>query len=568
LHDVGAEAGVTMHETEAMNANEPTDVKEVASSHDPLLADVFASLADAMVETLERRPELRATLRRFAAWLREIAAEPQPATTEGPADSAPVGVSTETLGGRGELPPPWQTVTLHLGDALTDVAVPRGENEPLGLVNSPSRTLNEPPIRHHPAARVKPVEAPPDLRLVVRRCQLKVETCRWAVERRKRQADRSDFDALIRPTDQRLLSAARSLPNCYVWPLDKYLALPSDLELETAAGCYENLSAAAQLAEEIRGQSEDLQLWAKAYELLAEAQSAVRQMMKSLDLKPDVDQEEVFYWLRQRTAIDGILLQKYMRMDSPADPHAWLGLEARIGELRQQWEEGRSRERERQQLLNKARYHCRKLSEARGEDSLADWERLISACVGLLELGMKPSNVEIRELLLPIIDEMPEEVGQDEAFSRIVAEIDRYLCSRESDRQDAAAGAVPEPVVQQAAQLLGGRAVVLIGGDCRPRAKERLERDLGLSELRWLSTRSHQSISEFEPQVARPDVGLVMLAIRWASHSFEGVSAMCDRHGKPFVRLPRGYGVNQVASEIVRQASGQLAGQQASVRPA
>ena len=51
----------------------------------------------------------------------------------------------------------------------------------------------------------------------------------------------------------------------------------------------------------------------------------------------------------------------------------------------------------------------------------------------------------------------------------------------------------------------------------------------------------------------------VLLAIRFASHSFGDARTFCDRHGKPFVRLPAGYGPNQVARQILDQAGDRLA---------
>ena len=64
----------------------------------------------------------------------------------------------------------------------------------------------------------------------------------------------------------------------------------------------------------------------------------------------------------------------------------------------------------------------------------------------------------------------------------------------------------------------------------------------------------------FEPYVARPEVALVLLAIRWSSHSFGDVKRFCDDHGKPMVRLPGGYGVNQVAAQILAQCGERLRG--------
>ena len=102
--------------------------------------------------------------------------------------------------------------------------------------------------------------------------------------------------------------------------------------------------------------------------------------------------------------------------------------------------------------------------------------------------------------------------------------------------------------------------MVLIGGDRRPEAHEALKAALGLKELLWIETREHESIDKFEPYVARTEVALVLLAIRWSSHSFGEVKGFCDRYGKPMVRLPGGYSPNQVAAQILAQCSGQLGG--------
>jgi hypothetical protein len=112
--------------------------------------------------------------------------------------------------------------------------------------------------------------------------------------------------------------------------------------------------------------------------------------------------------------------------------------------------------------------------------------------------------------------------------------------------------------VRDVAQRLAGRSIVLIGGLRRPEAQRSLESALGLRELVWIETKEHQSIAAFEPAIARPDVALVLLAIRWSSHAFGEVNRHCERHGKPLVRLPGGYNPAQVAAQILDQCSERL----------
>ena len=51
---------------------------------------------------------------------------------------------------------------------------------------------------------------------------------------------------------------------------------------------------------------------------------------------------------------------------------------------------------------------------------------------------------------------------------------------------------------------------------------------------------------------------MVLLAIRWSSHSFGEVRSLCERYGKPLVRLPGGYNPAQVAWQILQQVGEQL----------
>ena len=109
--------------------------------------------------------------------------------------------------------------------------------------------------------------------------------------------------------------------------------------------------------------------------------------------------------------------------------------------------------------------------------------------------------------------------------------------------------------MQRAAELLRGRVAVLIGGQDRPAARARLERELGLRAVHWLETRPHRPIAPLAERIAAPDVDLVLVIIRLADHAFSDLARVAAEHGKVFVRLPRGYGVSAVAHEVLRQAS-------------
>lgn len=495
-----------------------------------------------VIEALAGDQTLRAALRQLGRWLLDLTEEPIP-----PPSSPTTPMQALPAARRHVMP-------LRLGNASATVAV-TGDPSSVPTTEGPSTAPVEPARR---AVDEGLPPGPPALDLVVRRAMLKHDCCRWAIERRRRQAERADFETFIKPRDAELLAAARSLPSCYVWPLDPFMSLPPDEVLELASQCYRNLARAAEHAAQVHAARAEAETLERAYALLAEAQSAVRALMRRLDLRDDADQFEAFRWLRLRTEEDQVYIQRHMRLNDPADPERAGELEARLHEARDAWDASRRAIEQRDRLLNRVRYHARLLREHRGEEGDRDWQRLYDSILELLAGGLPPSNVALREALLPIAEDMPETLGTDPRFQRVLHELDRYLASRELEPSPPVGERLDEEV-SRARALLRGRVVVLIGGERRRETAARLERIFELAELRWINTREHQSTSDFVPAIARPETALVMLAVRWASHSFEDAADACARYGKAFVRLPRGYGANQIAREVLRQASRALA---------
>ena len=157
-----------------------------------------------------------------------------------------------------------------------------------------------------------------------------------------------------------------------------------------------------------------------------------------------------------------------------------------------------------------------------------------------------------------MIDDLPERNDFPAGFRLVLREIDRLPGAAAVGGYERSVSHARSAEVDEAARLLRGRSIVLIGGIRRREAQESLRRALGLSELIWIETKEHQSIDSFEPMIARADVAVVLLAIRWSSHAFGDVRLFCDRHNKPLVRLPGGYSPNQVAAQILAQCSGKL----------
>ncbi len=521
----------------------------------------FARLAALLGQAVRESPALAAAVRAIGQWMLTIGAQASPraepsanaAFVEPSADAAAIRPDAMPPGAAPAPPEPHVETTLMLGGAPIPVSV-RADGSAIRPVAAP-----EPISTGRETPRV--VRQTIDLSVVINRARLKAECCRWAIERRKRLRDGADFDQLIRPTDSDLTARLRKLPDSYAWPLDKYLTLPDDRRLDDAAGCYDTLADAVELARRVRENDaqaiEDVQ---SAYYLLAESCSALRKILRDCDIEKDADQNVAFDWLRTRAFEDQIFVSRHMKLNDPADPSKWADRREKIQKALRSIRDRLDSTKEISHLINKVDYIAKRWGDYAESDQVGQFGKLDASVSRLVELGLRPSDPRLRDALLLIADELPDSLEIRGVMSEALRYADEYAAQVEAEAKSVRSAAPTLTAeVQQARQLLDNKVVVMIGGVCRPRSRDALCDALGLAELRWVATRPHESLDNFESQVRRADVALVMLAIRWSSHSFEEIKKACDSAGKPFVRLPRGYGVNQVAREIVAQVSAALA---------
>jgi hypothetical protein len=327
--------------------------------------------------------------------------------------------------------------------------------------------------------------------------------------------------------------------------------------LENLGGCFEAMARAVSLAD--RNQSHPKKL-ERVLPLFAEAQSALRVAMRAFREIDDPDQREAFEWVKDATTRYQTYVKRYMRLDDPAEPAAWPDLVGRLEKLGPKAKPKANAGAATTSRLDHVSVAIDRLRQDTkgGADSNETWQAIVTAVDEQVRGGLPPSNRELRELLLPIVDSLPESEDLPPAFRLVLREIDRFVDATAASALDELVNHEPTAEVTASARLLSGRSIVLIGGSRRHKAEEALERAFGLGELIWVETKEHQSVSTFEPLVSRRDVALVLLAIRWSSHSFGDVKQLCDLHAKPLVRLPGGYSPNQVAAQIVAQSSDQL----------
>jgi hypothetical protein len=291
--------------------------------------------------------------------------------------------------------------------------------------------------------------------------------------------------------------------------------------------------------------------------LAAEAQAVLYAAVAAIGkLRPDGDQVQLFVTIREEAARLQIFIHRYLKKEDRGDPAAGPDVSRRVREQVAILREYAGTGKNRQKALANLKYKAGRLlvDSAANAD---EWPRVAELLDELVAGGLAPSNSEVRDLLLPILDRMPDDLPLPLGARRVLHEVDQFLSIRPAGEPARA----EEPLsaeVEEVRQLLAGRQVVLIGGQLRPASRAALIEAFALEDLRWIVTPDHESVSVFEAPIARADVAVVLLAIRWSSHSYGDVQHFCERYGKLLVRLPGGYNPNQVAHQILEQAGHRL----------
>jgi hypothetical protein len=208
--------------------------------------------------------------------------------------------------------------------------------------------------------------------------------------------------------------------------------------------------------------------------------------------------------------------------------------------------------------VNKLLYHVRRLVDLSAPDLEHHWTQCVALCEALLAQPCATSEHGLRARIA---------VLQASCAARALpggyVVLVRELEAAAARGAPAAADAQRAPTdVERVAELLRGRAIVVIGGLPRQEHARHIEQAFGLSEAVWLLSREHNpDVDGLEPAIARPDVALVLLLIRWIRHALGEVATLCERHGKPMARIPGGYNVETLAPQILSQCGKRLGAQ-------
>jgi hypothetical protein len=429
-----------------------------------------------------------------------------------------------------------------------------------------------------------------DLALVETRCRLKAASCRLAIEGRAAAVDPT-ADREVHARIHEMISEAKSLPNCFLWVFLHPEWQPADAILGRVAACYDAQADAIALLRQVDGviggpSRGDEEL---ALELLAEANSALRVALASAGRSDgDRDQGEAHKWLRAETGARSVFVERYMRLDDPADPSNAEELRARIKEQVERLSASQARGKAIKEALGRIRYHAGRVVKEGADEAPGHWSKVWDAVQRLVELGIPVTDRRVAEAIGPEAAAMwgstssgagvPEGMaaGWAAGWDAGVAEgiIGRASKVVGAQPRPAAAGREAEPpsgvegegderawstTVFAVRAMLRGKRMVIIGGERRPDAIERLTAAFELHDVEWVKLREHGSGLPMRAPIARSDTAVVVVIVKLAGHLHaEEARVFASETGKACVMLAGGYNPEQVAVEILKQASGRL----------
>lgn len=402
-----------------------------------------------------------------------------------------------------------------------------------------------------------------DLELVEKRCRLKAESCKLYLERRAVVGDPL-YERPLESTIIGLIATAKSLPDCFLWVLFRERTQPSDDKVQIIGRCYlalaESVSVVGQLSASKESVNRDL--WEKALDLLAESSTMLYKAMRVTWLtSPDHDQAAMNIWLFQEAKRRRIYLQSYSAVDIFSEPGRADDLIQRAEAIKAGLVRQQTYARQIEGLFKRIGYHARQLAESQGDDAAHHLGKITDAINELVGIGVTPDD---RRVAQAIGDKLGRAFQDDESLDARLAQAMQAAASLPAadGADDSASSDDSASWSQQVIQVrewLRGRSIVMVGGERRNDAIERLKSAFELDDVNWVQLTEHGSGEPMRAPIARPDTALVVVLIRLTGHLFTDQACEFARAAeKPFVLMKAGYNPEQIAEAVVQQASDQL----------
>lgn len=474
-------------------------------------------------------------------------AAPEPSDSGAPAARPEVAIT----GPRLVSPEPKASVPLRLGDAGVSVRV-------FGRPEEVERARASVEAREAEEARESEPAAELDLALIETRSRLKAEACRVFIERRACEPGSEEERAQVERL-QGLIDRARAMRDCFLWMLYREKPAPDDGPLALIGRWYDALASGAALVRRCdEGPASGRAELIEAMRLLAHASSGLRAVLEATWLtKPDSDQDEAHLWLRWQTGQREILLDRHMRLDDPAEPESIDALEEALARLEERVSSRERRAKEARGRLDRIRYHAGILAEGRSVNEAHDWQRIEESVEGLSGLGFDPEEDAVASRLEALAESGLEPPEGHPAAARALEAVRRVAATPEPEEGNGRARWSDR--VRRVREMLRGGRLVIIGGEPRREAVDRIRDAFGVADVDWVALTEHGSGAAMRAPIERPETTLVVVLVKLAGHlHVDEARRYAKRADKPVVLLKAGYNPERLALGVMNQASEQL----------
>lgn len=264
-----------------------------------------------------------------------------------------------------------------------------------------------------------------ELQLIEDRCRLKAKGSRWAAERRRMINNGADFRVEIDPKDREIITLAKSIPDCFLWMNHPSGPSPANLNLfDDLAACFETLGDSVAVLRNMLPDAESFpEVFNRAMDLAAEAQSMLRNAVYRIDGPNDNDQNAVFHWLKRTAAAMQVFIQRYMRADDTANPTKSGELVDRIRQCEKELAKAKVKDRERSKHLANIRPLVRDLETT--ADKADQWRQIADAVDEAVNSGLPVTDQELRNLLSPLLRSIPKNSKYPEGFQTVLSEYEQ-----------------------------------------------------------------------------------------------------------------------------------------------
>lgn len=413
-----------------------------------------------------------------------------------------------------------------------------------------------------------------DLSTMIDRCRLKAEGARWAIQRDERIREGADFKLDVKPHDLQIIDRAKHVANCFLWMNQPRADIRSkSLDFRRIADCFDAL-AETLVTLNVALATDDTELFLESVQLIAEAQSALRCAVSKVEDHPDTDQQLAYHWLRNRASKDRFYISRFMKITDPADPGNCLNVQQKAIELRSQATVARP-SRQRGSWLEKARFHLRKIASNLESTNEYDWLKVGDAIDQWIDEGGSIRSRELRDILLPLVDDIPD-VEFPANFERVidvlistsipnnvprinVSMLAKPVVDTDSEQSESTELASDRSLeVKQASNWLGGKRLALFAGEFDADLNDQIVRSFRLRSLDWIPPEEHHA--EIEEHAETVDVIAILVTNQWETLLWDEVSEFAGRCGVPCVRLPSNCNPHQIAVQIIKQCPDKLSG--------